>query len=157
MTEFGIATKSTEYRRIYAKSISDSFAPIVGCGSNAAIVHYEPEASSSAPLCRDRCILLDTGGQYHWGTTDITRTICIPSCDDMSTVDVEFRRSYTAVLKGHIALASAVFPERTRGIQLDVLARQSLWQMGLDFGHGTGHGVGYCSGVHEGSEVKMGR
>ena len=120
-------------------------------------MHYEPEASSSAPLCRDRCILLDTGGQYHWGTTDITRTICIPSCDDMSTVDVEFRRSYTAVLKGHIALASAVFPERTRGIQLDVLARQSLWQMGLDFGHGTGHGVGYCSGVHEGPEVKMGR
>ena len=102
---------------------------------------------------RDKCILLDTGGQYHWGTTDITRTVCLPSDPALSRVDMAFRRCYTAVLKGHIGLMTAVFPEGTRGVQLDLLARQHLWQMGLDFGHGTGHGVGCCLCVHEGPEV----
>ena len=153
ITEADAAAKSTELRRALAHSLSDSFAPIVGCAGNAAIVHYEPEPATAAPLVRDKCILLDTGGQYHWGTTDITRTVCLPSDPALSRVDMAFRRCYTAVLKGHIGLMTAVFPEGTRGVQLDLLARQHLWQMGLDFGHGTGHGVGCCLCVHEGPEV----
>lgn len=154
-TEFDVAAQSTAFRRRYAQSLGDSFAPIVGCGANAAIVHYEPtSAASSARLQRDTCILLDTGGQYEWGTTDITRTVCIASDAAQSRVDRAFRECYTAVLKGHIALATAVFPARTRGVQLDVLARSALWERGLDYGHGTGHGVGYCLGVHEGPEVR---
>ena len=156
LDEYAAALKSTEFRHTFAHSLSDSFAPIVGCGRNASIVHYEPEASTAAPLVRDACILLDTGGQYRWGTTDITRTVCEPSDASMTRVDMDFRRCYTAVLKGHIDLMTAVFPEGTRGIQLDALARQALWNMGLDFGHGTGHGVGCCLCVHEGPEVAVG-
>ena len=153
ITEADAAAKSTELRRTLAHSLSDSFAPIVGCAGNAAIVHYEPEPATAAPLVRDKCILLDTGGQYRWGTTDITRTVCLPSDAALSRVDMAFRQCYTAVLKGHIGLMTAVFPEGTRGVQLDLLAREPLWQMGLDFGHGTGHGVGCCMCVHEGPEV----
>lgn len=156
-TEFDVAAQSTAFRRRFAQSLGDSFAPIVGCGANAAIVHYEPtSAASSARLQRDTCVLLDTGGQYRWGTTDITRTVCVASDAALSRVDPAFRECYTAVLKGHIALATAVFPARTRGVQLDVLARRALWERGLDYGHGTGHGVGYCLGVHEGPEVGKG-
>ena len=112
-TEFDVAAQSTAFRRRFAQSLGDSFAPIVGCGANAAIVHYEPtSAASSARLQRDTCVLLDTGGQYRWGTTDITRTICVASDAALSRVDPAFRECYTAVLKGHIALATAVFPVR---------------------------------------------
>ena len=135
-------------------SYGDSFDPIVGTGANAAIVHYSAKPETAARIKRDQCILLDTGGQYHFGTTDITRTICVPSDDQLSKVDRGFRECYTAVLRGHIDLMTAVFPEGTRGVQLDCLARQPLWELGLDFGHGTGHGVGYYSGVHEGPEVR---
>lgn len=96
ITEADAAAKSTELRRALAHSLSDSFAPIVGCAGNAAIVHYEPEPATAAPLVRDKCILLDTGGQYHWGTTDITRTVCLPSDPALSRVDMAFR----AVLHG---------------------------------------------------------
>lgn len=152
-----MAAQSTAFRRRLAGSLSDSFAPIVGCGPHAAVVHYEPSAASAAPLRRDECILLDTGGQYRWGTTDITRTICVAGEDAAPRVDRAFREAYTAVLKGHIALARAVFPAGTRGVQLDVLARGALWERGMDYGHGTGHGVGFCLGVHEGPEVGMER
>ena len=135
--------------------MGDSFEPIIGAGANAAIVHYAPSEDTSATLKRDECILLDTGGHYHWGTTDITRTICIPSSSSLEKVNEDFRRCYTAVLRGHANLSAVEFPEKTRGIQLDVLARQPLWEMGLDYGHGTGHGVGYYSGVHEGPEVSV--
>lgn len=154
-TEFQIAELSTAFRKKYAHSYGDSFAPIVGFGRNAAIVHYSPEADSSAPMGRDDCILMDTGGQYHWGTTDITRTLLVPSEPSMTRVSPALRAAYTSVLKGHIALARAQFPAGTRGMQLDTLARTPLWEQGLDFGHGTGHGVGYFSGVHEGPEVGL--
>ena len=157
-TEFDVAAQSTAFRRRFAQSLGDSFAPIVGCGANAAIVHYEPtSAASSARLQRDTCVLLDTGGQYRWGTTDITRTVCVASDAALSRVDPAFRECYTAVLKGHIALATAVFPVRTRGVQLDVLARRALWERGLDYGHGTGQGVWDCMGVHEGPEAEKKR
>lgn len=152
-TEFQIAELSTSFRKTYAHSYGDSFGPIVGFGRNAAIVHYSPEEGSSAPMSRDDCILMDTGGQYHWGTTDITRTLVVPSEPSLSHVSPALRAAYTSVLKGHIALARAQFPAGTRGVQLDTLARAPLWEQGLDFGHGTGHGVGYFSGVHEGPEV----
>ena len=153
LTEVQIAEKTTELRRTIGQSYGDSFEPIVGYASNAAIVHYAPEPETAATVGRDHCILMDTGGQYHWGTTDITRTVVIPSDAELSKVSEDYRKCYTAVLKGHIALQSTQFPEGTRGIQLDVLARMALWNMDLDYGHGTGHGVGYYSGVHEGPEV----
>lgn len=152
-TEFEIAELSTSFRKTYAHSFGDSFAPIVGFGRNAAIVHYSPEEGSSAPMGRDDCILMDTGGQYHWGTTDITRTLVVPSEPSLRRVSPALRSAFTSVLKGHITLARAQFPAGTRGVQLDTLARAPLWEQGLDFGHGTGHGVGYFSGVHEGPEV----
>ena len=155
LTEVEVAEKSTELRRELAGSFGDSFEPIVGYGRNAAIVHYKPEKETAATLGRDSWVLLDTGGQYHWGTTDITRTVVIPSDPSLRKVNMDYRRRYTAVLKGHIALECIRFPEGTRGIQLDVLARKALWMMGLDYGHGTGHGVGYFSGVHEGPDVRM--
>lgn len=154
VSEYLVGLKSTEFRKTIGGSYGDSFDPIVGSGANAAIVHYSAKPETAARLQRDHCILLDTGGQYHFGTTDITRTICIASDDQLSKVDPAFRECYTAVLRGHIDLMTAVFPEGTRGIQLDCLARQPLWELGLDFGHGTGHGVGYYSGVHEGPEVR---
>ena len=156
LNEWTVSEKTTELRKTIGGSVGDSFTPIIGAGANAAIVHYSPSAETAAILKRDECILLDTGGQYHWGTTDITRTICIPSDRALSKVSMDFRKCYTAVLKGHANLSAAVFPEKTRGIQLDILARLPLWEMGLNFGHGTGHGVGYFSGVHEGPEVVNG-
>ena len=150
-----MSEKTTELRKIIGGSLGDSFTPIIGAGANAAIVHYAPAKETSATLKRDECILLDTGGQYAWGTTDITRTVCIPTDPSLSKVSMDFRKCYTAVLKGHANLSACVFPEGTRGIQLDILARQPLWEMGLNYGHGTGHGVGYYSGVHEGPEVDI--
>lgn len=155
LTEFEVSKKTTEIRKTIGGSYGDSFTPIIGAGANAAIVHYSPEEETAATLKRDECVLLDTGGQYHWGTTDITRTICIASDPSLSKVSHDFRSCYTAVLKGHANLCSAVFPEGTRGVHIDALARLPLWEMGLDYGHGTGHGVGYYSGVHEGPEVGL--
>ena len=153
LTEVQIAEKTTEIRREIGHSVGDSFEPIVGYAGNAAIVHYAPEPETAATVGRDQCILMDTGGHYHWGTTDITRTVVIPSDPSLSKVSLDYRKCYTAVLKGHIALQSIQFPEGTRGMQLDVLARMGLWEIGLDYGHGTGHGVGFYSGVHEGPDV----
>ncbi|MCA1748519.1 MAG: M24 family metallopeptidase, partial [Sphingomonadales bacterium] len=101
---------------------------------------------SSLPLDMDRIYLVDSGGQYADGTTDVTRTIIVGTPTD------EMRDRFTRVLKGHIALATAIFPKETRGSQLDGFARQYLWQAGLDYGHGTGHGVGSYLGVHEGPQ-----
>ena len=123
-----------------------SFPTISGAGSNGAIVHYHSTPETNRSLEQGTLYLVDSGGQYLDGTTDITRTVAIGKPTD------EQRDRYTRVLKGHIALAMAKFPEGTTGSQLDVLARAPLWAMGLDYDHGTGHGVGSFLGVHEGPQ-----
>ncbi|MDP3371873.1 MAG: aminopeptidase P family protein [Candidatus Paracaedibacteraceae bacterium] len=121
-----------------------SFPSIAGFGANGAIVHYRPTLESNALIKADNLLLVDSGAQYFDGTTDVTRTIVI------GKPSAEQRDRFTRVLKGHIALAQAVFPYGTCGAQLDTLARQYLWQAGLDYNHGTGHGVGSFLNVHEG-------
>ena len=123
-----------------------SFDTISAAGVNGALCHYNHKNGSPAMLERDNLYLVDSGGQYSDGTTDITRTVIIGTPSD------EHRRMFTLVLKGHIALANAVFPKGTKGVQLDILARQYLWQAGLDYDHGTGHGVGAFLSVHEGPQ-----
>jgi Xaa-Pro aminopeptidase len=124
-----------------------SFPTISGAGANGAIVHYHSTPKTNRPLATGELYLVDSGAQYLDGTTDITRTILIGD-----TAPPEARRRFTLVLKGHIALARAVFPIGTTGSQLDVLARQPLWSEGLDYDHGTGHGVGSFLSVHEGPQ-----
>ncbi len=121
-----------------------SFASISGAGPNGAIVHYRSTPATNRLLRKGELYLIDSGGQYRDGTTDITRTIAIGTPDDA------MRQAFTLVLKGNIALGTACFPEGTTGAQLDVLARQFLWKAGLDYDHGTGHGVGSYLSVHEG-------
>jgi len=124
--------------------VSNSFPTISSVGPNAAIIHYHPEKGTCKTLTKDQVYLCDTGGQFLDGTTDITRTLHFgkPTADE--------RRCFTRVLQGHIALARAVFPEETPGLMLEMLARQPLWQDGLTYGHGTGHGMGAYMNVHEG-------
>ena len=133
----------TEERAREEHHYGDSFHAIVGYGENGALPHYRSVPGQDAVIRREGVLLVDSGGQYLDGTTDITRTF------GMGTVTEEVRRNYTLVLKGMIALSRAVFPKGTRGAQLDTLARQYLWSEGLDFGHGTGHGVGFFLNVHE--------
>lgn len=123
-----------------------SFESISAAGPNGAVVHYRADEASNRPLERGQLYLIDSGGQYLEGTTDITRTVAI------GTPTLEQKTCYTLVLKGHIALARALFPRGTCGEQLDTLARQFLWQAGLDYAHGTGHGVGSYLNVHEGPQ-----
>jgi Xaa-Pro aminopeptidase len=121
-----------------------SFPTIAGAGADGAIVHYRVTRKSNRRIAPGELFLVDSGGQYLDGTTDITRTIAV------GRPGAEMRRNFTLVLKGHIAIARAVFPDGTTGAQLDTLARQFLWRAGLDFDHGTGHGVGSYLSVHEG-------
>ena len=123
-----------------------SFATIAGAGGNGAIVHYRAMRETTARIKPDMVLLLDSGGQYLDGTTDVTRTLAI------GKATAEQKHRFTLVLKGHIALAMARFVKGTTGSQLDALARHALWQEGLDYDHGTGHGVGTFLGVHEGPQ-----
>ncbi len=123
-----------------------SFNTISAAGANAAMCHYNHLNGVPARLAMDSVYLLDSGGQYTDGTTDITRTVAI------GNPGPEARRLFTLVLKGHIALAQARFPRGTTGTQLDALARQFLWREGFDYDHGTGHGVGVFLSVHEGPQ-----
>src|SRR6185369_9757627 len=123
-----------------------SFDTISGAGPNGAIVHYRATERSNAKLTPGSLYLLDSGAQYPDGTTDVTRTIAI------GEPSAEMRDRFTRVLKGHIALATARFPAGTTGSQLDALARRPLWEIGLDYEHGTGHGVGSYLSVHEGPQ-----
>jgi Xaa-Pro aminopeptidase len=123
-----------------------SFDSISALGPNAALPHYRSEPATNRSFAGEMCYLIDSGGQYPDGTTDITRTVALKAPTP------EFRDRFTRVLKGHIALAVARFPRGTRGFQLDILARQYLWSAGLDYAHGTGHGVGHFLGVHEGPQ-----
>jgi Xaa-Pro aminopeptidase len=123
-----------------------SFPTISGAGANGAIVHYRAAPESERRLEPGSLYLVDSGAQYLDGTTDVTRTVAIGTPSD------EMRDRFTRVLKGHIALATCRFPHGTTGSQLDALARRALWQVGLDFDHGTGHGVGSYLSVHEGPQ-----
>lgn len=127
-----------------------SFDTITGYAAHGAIVHYEPTPETDIELQPKGLLLIDSGAQYQDGTTDITRTIALGPLTEQECTD------YTLVLKGHIALARARFPEGTTGTQLDILARQALWNNGLNYGHGTGHGVGSYLNVHEGPhQIRM--
>jgi Xaa-Pro aminopeptidase len=123
-----------------------SFATIAGAGPNGAIVHYRSTPATNRPLTPGQIFLIDSGGQYLDGTTDVTRTVAV------GEPGAEERHRFTLVLKGHIAVATARFPKGTSGAQLDSLARQPLWAEGLDYDHGTGHGVGSYLSVHEGPQ-----
>ena len=123
-----------------------SFDTISGSGPNGAIVHYRVNEQTNRRLEPGELFLIDSGAQYQDGTTDITRTVAVGVPSD------EMRERFTLVLKGHIAIATARFPKGTRGIDLDPFARRALWEKGLDYDHGTGHGVGSYLSVHEGPQ-----
>ena len=145
-TELSAAAKLLEFREATGKLIDTSFDTISGASSNGAICHYRVSEETNLPIVMDSLYLVDSGGQYLDGTTDITRTIAI------GTPTAEMKRRFTQVLKGHIALATIRFPKGTTGGQLDTLARQFLWADGVDYAHGTGHGVGSFLAVHEGPQ-----
>ena len=144
VTEIDAVEALESFRRDTGLLKDISFPTIAGSGPNGAIVHYRVTRASNRTLGKNELFLIDSGAQYEDGTTDITRTVVIGTPSD------EMRDRFTRVLKGHIAIATAVFPENTSGAQLDPLARTALWQAGLDFDHGTGHGVGSYLSVHEG-------
>lgn len=150
LSELSIDRKLTALRAEQPLYRDLSFDTIAGYEAHGAIVHYEATPETDAEIEPKGLLLLDSGAQYQDGTTDITRTIALGPVTD------EQRHVYTLVLKGHIALARAVFPNRTKGTQLDVLARQFLWREGLNYLHGTGHGVGSYLSVHEGpQQIRM--
>lgn len=144
--EISVDTRLQQFRAMDKSYRGDSFATIAGFGKNGAIVHYRANPKTKSKLSANNILLLDSGAQYLDGTTDITRTI------SLGKVSGEQRDRFTRVLRGHIALAMAQFPAGTSGSQLDSLARQFLWEIGLDYDHGTGHGVGCYLCVHEGPQ-----
>ncbi len=144
--ELEAADKLESFRRINPELRDLSFDTIAGAGPHGAVVHYRVSAQSNRALGAGELFLLDSGGQYPDGTTDITRTLAV------GTPTPEMRERFTRVLQGHIAIATARFPKGTTGSALDILARMPLWQAGLDYDHGTGHGVGSYLGVHEGPQ-----
>jgi Xaa-Pro aminopeptidase len=144
LTEIEAVEALESFRRETGLLKDVSFPTISGAGPNGAIVHYRVTRNSNRRIAPGELFLIDSGAQYEDGTTDITRTLAV------GPPTPEMRDRFTRVLKGHIAIARAVFPDGTTGAQLDSLARLSLWSAGLDFDHGTGHGVGSYLSVHEG-------
>ena len=146
MTEISAAEHLEELRRASPLYLQPSFDPILAAGPHSAVVHYSATPASDAPITDQGFLLADTGGHYYTGTTDCTRTYALgPLTHHQKTC-------YTAVLRGNLNLADAVFPAGVTGSNLDWAARQPLWELGLDFNHGTGHGVGYLLSVHEGPQ-----
>lgn len=143
-TELGVAQKLEKLRKRQEHYLGQSFAPIVAYGGHGAIVHYEPKKETDVLIRPDNFLLLDTGGHYLEGTTDITRTVA------MGPLSKEQKTHYTAVLQGNLRLADACFKHGMTGVNLDYIAREPLYRLGLDYRHGTGHGVGYLLNVHEG-------
>jgi Xaa-Pro aminopeptidase len=144
LTEIEAVEALESFRRDTGKLKDVSFPTIAGAGPDGAIVHYRVTRKTNRLIAPGSLFLLDSGAQYEDGTTDITRTLAVGTPTD------EMRERFTLVLKGHIAIARAMFPDGTTGAQLDPFARQYLWRAGLDFDHGTGHGVGSYLSVHEG-------
>ncbi|MFG6327743.1 MAG: aminopeptidase P family protein [Lachnospiraceae bacterium] len=146
ITEISGADKLEEFRRQQENYLGASFEPIFAYGEHGAIVHYSATKESNAEIKAEGFLLTDTGGQYLEGTTDITRTFAL------GELTKEQKKIYTLVLAGNLELGAAKFKENVRGCTLDMLARQPLWEHGLDFNHGTGHGVGFLLNVHEGPQ-----
>ena len=141
--EVEVAKKIADSRSLQKFYHGESFGAIVGYKGNGAIIHYHPEPETCKTIEADGILLVDSGGQYCDGTTDITRTFALSIPTD------EQKKAFTLILKGMIALSMAKFPEGTAGAQLDTFARQYLWAEGMNYGHGTGHGVGFFLNVHE--------
>lgn len=146
VTEIKITEKLVEYRSQQANYVGESFDTIAGYGPNGAIVHYHVTPESSADVKPEGFMLIDSGAQYFDGTTDITRTVAVGPLSE------QMKKDYTMVLKGHIGIATAIYPQGTRGSQIDILARKTLWDNGLNYLHGTGHGIGHFLNVHEGPQ-----
>jgi Xaa-Pro aminopeptidase len=146
VTELTIAQKLYEYREEQGNFFGESFGTIAGYADHGAIVHYRAEEGKAYHIKPENILLIDSGGQYFDGTTDITRTITLGKTTPQQKND------FTLVLKGHIGIATAVFPVGTRGSQLDILARKSMWDRKMNYGHGTGHGIGHFLNVHEGPQ-----
>lgn len=144
--EMTIVEKLTEYRSQQDLYVGESFDTIAGYGPNGAIVHYHVTPESSAKVKPEGLQLIDSGAQYFDGTTDITRTVAVGPLTE------QMKKDYTMVLKGHIGIATCKYPEGTRGSQIDILARKALWDNGLNYLHGTGHGIGHFLNVHEGPQ-----
>jgi Xaa-Pro aminopeptidase len=145
-TELSAAAQLLKFRSEIEGFAGESFAAIAGAGEHGAIIHYHATPQTDRAINDNEVFLIDSGGQYKDGTTDVTRTIWTGP----DAPPAELRDQFTRVLKGHIAIAILVFPEKTAGVQIDALARQYLWHAGLDYDHGTGHGVGSFLSVHEG-------
>ena len=145
-TELSIAKALSDERELEEDYLGPSFGTIAGFGTHGAVVHYSATEETDIPICGNGLLVLDSGGQYTCGTTDITRTLLFGEATQ------EQKEDYTLVLKGHLALSSQVFPKGTTGHQIDALAHQFLWQRGMDYFHGTGHGVGHRLSVHEGPQ-----
>ena len=143
-SELSVWAKLEEFRQVHKEFVGLSFNSIVGFGGHGAIVHYAVSEESNIPVTLGNLLLVDSGGQYLDGTTDITRTVALGEATP------EQKLGYTAVLQGHLSLKRSQFLEGTNGYQLDMLARAPLWQAGLNYGHGTGHGLGLARCVHEG-------
>jgi Xaa-Pro aminopeptidase len=146
MTELSAADHLESLRKEGADYLGPSFAPILAFGPHGAIVHYSPTPESDAPITDRGFLLADTGGHYRTGTTDCTRTYAL------GPLTATQKAHYTAVLQGNLRLAAAQWKQGASGVALDYLARSPLWAMGLDYNHGTGHGVGYLLSVHEGPQ-----
>ena len=146
LTEYTVAEKIEAYRKVSPDYVSLSFDTIVGFNENGALPHYHATVDDHAVINKPGLLLIDSGGQYWGGTTDITRVVSV------GEPLPEQKRDFTIVLKGLIALSSARFPRSIRAAMLDAVARMPLWQQGIDYGHGTGHGIGYFLNVHEGPQ-----
>jgi len=144
VTEYNVGVKLKELRGEQENFVGESFNTIAGYAANGAIVHYHPSEENCLEIKQEGLLLIDSGGQSRDGTTDITRTVAMGALTD------EMKKDYTLILKGVIGLSEAVFPAGTRGSQIDVLARKAMWEHGINYLHGTGHGVGSFLNVHEG-------
>ena len=147
MTEHSVAKRLQELRAQQEDYLGPSFSTIAAYNEHAALPHYSVTSETDTMIGETGILLVDSGGQYKGGTTDITRTVSLGNPTQQQKTD------FTLVLKGHIALAKTKFPLGTRGYQIDMQARKFLWERGCDYGHGTGHGVGYCLSVHEGPQT----
>lgn len=148
VTEISVGSLLLQFRQLQRHFLNPSFPTIAGAREHSAIIHYHPTKKTDYTVNEGDVLLIDSGGQYWGGTTDVTRTVIKGS----KKADEYFKQVYTAVLRGVIALSSCVFKKGTSGHQLDALARTFLWEMGLDYAHGTGHGVGAFLNVHEGPQ-----
>ena len=146
LTEISVSDKLRAFRSEQKNFVGESFGTIAGYAAHGAIVHYHAVEASDVKLAADNLLLLDSGGQYLDGTTDITRTVALGIPTEQQ------KKDNTLVLKGHISLGTAKFPLGTRGSQLDILARKAMWDLGLNYGHGTGHGIGHFLYVHDGPQ-----